>query len=98
MTISGLFNIGIIRLHDTMILKGNKQHGHRDISLYLCMIKILYLPPGFCRSLLVLKIRTLFIILILNLHYSVVNHFMDNHETVLKSSIALLLLLAWVIM
>ena len=41
MTISGLFNPGIIRLHDTMILKGNKEHGHRDISLYLCMINVI---------------------------------------------------------
>lgn len=55
MTISGLFNTGIIRLHDTTILKGNKQHGHRDVSLYLCMIKMLLSSPRLLWLLLVFK-------------------------------------------
>lgn len=55
MAISDLFNPGIIRLHDTMILKGNKQHDHRDISLYLCMIKMLLSSSRLLWLLLVFK-------------------------------------------
>lgn len=55
MIIFGFSNPELVGLYNTMILKENKQHDHRDISLDVYMIKTLSPSPSLLLLPLVLK-------------------------------------------